>query len=87
MNTVHEYFFPETGTLEIGLPLDAQPLHGDKQGNDWCLWVLLDPTQEIVTRRFVIHGTGRGILRDPESMRHISTFLDGPFVWHMFEYL
>lgn len=46
-----------------------------------CLWAEVDPSARKVRRRLYIRGTGHAV---PPSANHLGSFLQGPFVWHVF---
>ena len=58
--------------------LSIQMQHGAPQ-----VWVYCDPTEPREPRAFRIEGTGHKITEHPGKF--ICTFLDGDFVWHVFE--
>ncbi len=48
-----------------------------------CIWVKVNPENELEKRKFVVIGTGHSF--DDTNMKYIGTYQDGPFVWHLFE--
>jgi hypothetical protein len=48
-----------------------------------CIWAKVDPEMETETRMFEVIGTGHPF--DDTNKEYIETYLDGPFVWHLFE--
>lgn len=47
-----------------------------------CMWIDVDPAIQSASHNFFVVGTGGPI---PDGARHyIGTWLDGPFVWHLF---
>ena len=72
----------------VTLPLGAEVLTVQKQGEQTCMWVLQDfqdngPFQE---RRFVKIGTGQPVA---DTYKYVGTVqeLDGALIWHYFEIL
>jgi len=62
------------------IPLDVQ-----EQDGKFVLWAVIDESHPLVTRKFVLLGTGLGIpdgLMD--NFHHIKTIQSGPDVWHIF---
>lgn len=47
-----------------------------------CIWALVDIDAVMTQRRVVVHGTGHPVEEDPST--HVGSFVDGPFVWHVF---
>lgn len=69
---------------EIQMPLDAQVLTVQTQnGQGHFLWALVNPMNDLETRKFTIVGTGNPF--DSADTKYIGTFQDVPFVWHLFE--
>lgn len=66
----------------IEMPKGAQILSIQMQGNQPTLWALADLSAPMEDRRFEIVGTGWIV---GEGFHHIATYVDGPFVWHVFE--
>ena len=71
------------GICHIEMPEGGKILAVDKQHGVWCIWALVDPTAGLVTRSFIITGTGWEFYAEGEI--HLRTILDGDFVWHLFE--
>ena len=75
--------FPLTGEA-VDMPIGSSILAVQDQRGIPTLWALVDPhaaaTEE---RRFVIMPTGR--VFQINGKRHIGTYQQGPFVWHLFE--
>ena len=93
MITVYKYPLQVADEQDVVMPLDARILKADAQGDNLCLWALVD-TEQLQTekRHIVVAGTGRSLNRlyDPNIGRHYA-FLGtammrgGEFVWHIFE--
>ena len=85
MKVVYKYeVSPERGK-SVELPADARIIHVGEQGDILMLWAehgWPDANTSHVTRHFDVFGTGQPI---PEDARHLGTFFDGPFVWHVYE--
>lgn len=85
MQTVYKYPFELTPKVSFDLPAGAailrfyvQPLSGP------CMWAQVDPSFPKEKREFRIYGTGHAI-EEPETLKHLATFFDGPYVWHVYE--
>ena len=70
---------------EVQMPRDAQILTMELQHGTPCIWARVDPTQEMVTRTFVMYGTGHPI--NDGALEYVGTFQleGGNFVFHVFE--
>lgn len=89
MKTIYKYQpdFREVGaTFRIDLPFCAEVIAAGVQGGKHTFWAMVYPDQLLPNehRWFVIYGTGFPI-NPALHLEHISTYQDGPFVWHMFE--
>ncbi len=82
MKTVYKYRLTGKYTTTLQLPKQAQILSVQMQEGVPTLWALVDPTEELIPRYFSIVGTGWEI---EEEVTHIGTFMEGAFVWHVFE--
>jgi hypothetical protein len=82
MKTIYKYVYTDGMLLE--LPANARVLHfGRDPQDDYCLWVELSPTElTIFPRHYYTFGTGHQV---PESARYIASYVDKPFVWHIYE--
>lgn len=71
--------------FELMMPDGAQPLCVQTQGNQVCMWALVDPSAQQNPRRFRMCGTGHPL---PDYVgRYIGTFQDynQALVFHVFE--
>lgn len=67
------------------LPIDAEFLHAAEQHGGICVWYKHDTLESrMVTREFVIVGTGKPL--PPQEWLYIGTVLqaDDTLVWHVF---
>jgi len=74
--------------LWIKMPDGAEILHGEMQGDDLCLWALVDLSCAEKARCFIIVGTGHEFALAPDMhAAHCATVLTsgGALVWHVFE--
>ncbi len=83
--TIWKFPFKEftNGICGMEMPEGAKILEVGKQRGVWCIWALVDPTACIEIRNFSVHGTGWEFYAEGET--HLRTFLDGDYVWHLFE--
>jgi len=58
---------------------------GRQRGSIQAWFEVLDVDGELsIDKEFQIVGTGRNVGL-PESWKHLYTYFDGPFVWHLYE--
>lgn len=78
------YKYPLTSQdCTLKLPKEAEILTVKLQNETPTLWALVDPTSELEERHICIVGTGWDV---EDSMKYITTYIDGYFVWHIFEF-
>lgn len=73
---------PDDQTTEVTMPEGAQIVQFARQGDEPTVWALVDSDNPPEARRFRIFGTGHPLAR---GCRHVGTYGEGPFVWHVFE--
>jgi hypothetical protein len=87
MKAVWKYPLADTEN-RIELPIGAQVLTVQMQGNNPCLWVLVEPEQQVKEYRwFNVYGTGYEINIPAYKQTYQGTvqMLDGKLVFHIFE--
>lgn len=84
MKTIWKFTFEIAGSIGIKMPTGAEVLHIECQGDEPCLWALVDPQHPKESRRFRIVGTGHDI-KSMVGLTFVRTFQQPPFVWHVFE--
>lgn len=86
MKKVYKYPLVIANSQTVKLPLDAEILSVQAQGDMVCLWAMVDPAAPPVARYIAIHGTGHECYEG--NLTHISTFQmhGGALVFHAFEY-
>lgn len=67
----------------VDMPIDYELLHAglDPTGQP-CVWALVDKGSEMAQLHLRVAGTGHEVSHDH---LHVGTFVQGPFVWHVFE--
>ena len=85
MKTIWKYPLSVEDVQTIDLPAGYKPLCVQIQGDDLCLWALVDDRAEKVTAKVIIHGTGHPA-DDVEGLQYVGTFqlYGGSFVGHVF---
>ena len=59
-------------------------IHVEKQHDQICMWVEVDKSIEhFPYRTFRVFGTGWDII---DGYEHRGTWLDGAYVWHLYEF-
>ncbi len=81
--TIHKTVLDLTERQQIMVPILAEMLSVQRQGDSLCLWYRCDPNAQKEARSIAIVGTGQPapLLHEAE---HIGTVQDGAFVWHVF---
>lgn len=87
MKTIYKYQLEITDNQCIKMPKGAEILTVQIQGENPCLWAMVDTENEVVERFIEIYGTGNPITGE-SSRIYISTFQvsDGALIFHAFEY-
>jgi hypothetical protein len=82
MKTIYKYQLTLSDS-PITIPKGAEILTVKLQNDTPTLWALVDTDEYLQEGRLiVIRGTGHTI---EDNAKHITTYMDGPFVWHVFE--
>ncbi len=81
--TIYKYPLNITDEQTINLPEGAKILHAglDPQGVP-CLWAAVYPANPSIPTVIYIIGTGWEMPKAADG--HIGSFIQGPFVWHVF---
>lgn len=66
----------------VVMPRSAGIVKVEKQHEQPMFWALCDEGDFTADRRFTVKGTGHPV--EP-NMTYMGTWLDGEFVWHLFE--
>lgn len=86
MKTVYKYPIQIADEQEVSMPYDAKVIHVglDPQGTP-CLWAKVESNNRPEPVRVLVVGTGGPIPYMPyHEERHVGSFTQGPFVWHVF---
>lgn len=67
------------------MPRSAGFLSLSRQGEDFYVWMLVDPDDVIVERFFFMVGTGWEFDVTGHDAFHLHTLHENGFVWHFFE--
>lgn len=90
MKTIWKFPFAITDHQAIDMPEGAKLLSAELQGDQPCLWALVEDDADMVPRLFIVKGTGhpfqfKGHPESPVELSHVSTFQQGTLVWHLFD--
>ena len=78
MKKIYKYVLGNKMLLPVGFNI----IEVEKQNDRWCLWAEVNTeTIEMVEVEFVVKPTGAEVL---EGERHIKTFFENSFVWHIY---
>lgn len=71
---------------QISLPENAKIMTVQFQGNNLCLWAMVNPKKDEEYRYIRIAATGEKIT-DEADLKYITTVqqFDGELIWHVFE--
>ena len=72
MQTIYKYTIEVTDDQKIEMPKGAQILTVQVQGNEVCLWALVDPDLKKELRHIEVFGTGHNVSDDERT--YIGTF-------------
>jgi hypothetical protein len=83
MKTIFKYQLDVVDTQVLKLPKNADIFSAQFQGDQLCVWGLVDTEAELEDREFRIFGTGQlfevlGMFRFVDTAQHESS------VWHIF---
>ena len=86
MQKIYKYDIPVTDDFTIDLPTPNKILDVQVQNGSPVMWVLHNTADLIVPNKFCIIGTGNPIDRNMDNFKHVGSFQNDPFVWHVFKY-
>lgn len=85
--TIYKYKLEIRDNQTVNMPHGSKILTAQVQGDDVCLWALVDPDQSLTDdRKIRIHGTGH-LIKGADKLKYISTIQmhDGRLIFHVFE--
>ena len=87
MKTIWKFPIPIHDVVTLRMPKGAEVLRVAAQGDQPCMWALVDTEAPKENRHFRFAGTGHPI-DEKGRMKFIDTFFmrDGALVFHIFEY-
>jgi hypothetical protein len=84
MKTIHKYPI-SNGVFELKIPAGAKILDAFVQDGEPFLWAEVETFNQLQTERFMTLGTGHPFPSSVRSYTYISTFQDGPYIWHLYQ--
>ena len=81
MKTIYKYTL-DSHDCTLQLPKESELLTVQLQNGIPTLWALVNPMTVTEERHICIVGTGWDV---EDNMKYITTYMDGYFVWHVFE--
>jgi len=74
-SSVYAHLVPQSRKfIKAGLDSNGYP----------CVWALIDPETPLIMTKFILVGTGQPMDDSFFGRTHIGTFIQSPFVWHIF---
>lgn len=85
MKTIYKYPLAITDSQVLEIPNGFELIHAglDPQGVP-CVWATVYPGNDINSVTIYIFGTGEQITPAPQARKHIGSFVNKAFVWHVF---
>jgi hypothetical protein len=85
MQTIYKYELPfrTAGKQTIPIPRGFNILHVGLQGGKLYAWAEITCDEPKVDFHYEVVGTGWELELGPR--KHLTTFHDGPFVWHVYQ--
>jgi hypothetical protein len=84
MKTIFKYPITITRFQSVEMPDGAKPIHvGLSPDGTPCIWAEVNTENPIINHSVNVVGTGHDIT-NLTFKRHVGTFLQGPFVWHVY---
>lgn len=88
MHTIYKYKLQTLHNQTIEMPVNSKILCAKKQGEDICLWALVEVVNRDIKEPVKLHifGTGWDI-ENYEDLEYIGTFFvdSGTYVFHIFK--
>ena len=71
----------------VRMPSWTEILTVQFQGAQLCLWALVEVEAPLVSRHFMIFGTGHDVPANEPALTYVGTVQQNGLVWHVFERL
>ena len=83
MKQIRKHPFEIKDYITIAMPLGAKILKVDCQNGQNCIWAMVETDNETVDYPFRVLGAGHPVSGIFD--KHVATWQNPPFVWHMFQ--
>lgn len=84
MKKIYKYELEVTDKQVVMVPEDSEPLSVQVQNGIVCLWMLVDPDQQLEELHVFVVGTGNKMPAGVDEHDYVGTVQVGEFVWHVF---
>ena len=87
MKVIWKYTINLKGHTRYSIPDEYKIIACHMQKNEICIWVIVDPDNKVVSRKFWVFGTGEHIENyNYDYMEYIGTVFQerALYVWHIF---
>ncbi len=74
------------GIQIVDMPFGARVMTAQMQVSTLCLWAMVEPSERLTRRTFIVYGTGHRI-GDDDALTYVGTVQvhGGALVFHVFE--
>lgn len=83
--SVWKYDVSITDYFVVVMPVDSEILHFGLQDGLPMLWVLVDPSKDLMRRKFRLAGTGHDIIEDELTYIGTVKMINDTTIFHLFE--
>lgn len=83
MYKIFKYEFEVEDEPTVQMPEGAEIVKVECQGQQPCIWAIVTPGNLMKDYKFLMRGTGHPL--PTNCGKHIATFQQVPFVWHIFQ--
>ena len=85
-NAIWKFSLGPQSAHTIGVPRGGEFIHADIQKGEFFVWALVPDTETEKENRYILIAPTGGIGDSRLTKEgHISTIMDGAYVWHVFE--
>lgn len=83
MKTIWKYKLPIRDLTRVEVEFGAKLIHvGVDPAGDPAIWCEVEPSGKTIVLPLFVLGTGHEI--PAAADQHVGSFVDGPFVWHVY---
>lgn len=83
---IYKYPLQIANEQRLEMPMGAEILCVQAQGDVPCIWAIVDPAHPVTERKITIKGTGHRFSPDESQGTYLGTIQtqNGSLVWHVF---